>query len=295
MSGTNGSNYQAYLNSIRARNPNPSGNAGNHNAGPPPLLNHPNAPAFSQVIRSEDINSDDDCSDDPDTRPPTTRHGSMHSAAPFPPAPPSYLNMPNFSQGAPPLPNGKCKNAAAVGDGLDSPSSITIQVAVPLNVTGDQNRVSIEPAASASSITNSIVQAVRGLTMTQNGGAPLVGEKGKLRPFKISVDAEVAVQGTGNVVGQKAFDADADTGKAAPENTWAVAARALQKPQVVQPKPQQTTPGQPVKPEPSAPGTAAKRLVINNIQKNMMDANEDGGNDAGARAAPDSNKRPRTE
>lgn len=82
-------------------------------------------------------------------------------------------------------------------------SSIHLRINTPLVVNGDNNLVAIDPAASASKIAMAVVAAIKQMSMGESG-VPMIDEEGRPRPIKVDVTAETRVEGSKNVVGEKA-------------------------------------------------------------------------------------------
>ncbi|EHL02400.1 hypothetical protein M7I_1475 [Glarea lozoyensis 74030] len=85
-------------------------------------------------------------------------------------------------------------------------SEIHLRINTPLTIQGNNNTVSIDTAMNANKIQLGVVNALRQMTSAAMG-VPMIDEDGRPRPIKISVNAEIRVVGTGNVVGDKAIDA----------------------------------------------------------------------------------------
>ncbi|RKF57407.1 hypothetical protein GcM3_188007 [Golovinomyces cichoracearum] len=85
----------------------------------------------------------------------------------------------------------------------DEISPIELNIRVPMTITGDDNRVSSDPSASANKIAIGIMHALK--TVSMNGsGLPMIDDSGRPRPIKIDIAAGVNVDGSRNVVGDAA-------------------------------------------------------------------------------------------
>ncbi|TVY93901.1 hypothetical protein LAWI1_G000365 [Lachnellula willkommii] len=82
-------------------------------------------------------------------------------------------------------------------------SEIRITVNTPLMITGDGNSVSVDVALNASKVSAAVVAALRGMS-TVAGGVPMIDGDGRPRPITMEVTAEIKVEGSNNVVGDKA-------------------------------------------------------------------------------------------
>lgn len=85
----------------------------------------------------------------------------------------------------------------------ESPSFIDMQIFTPLVITGDNNLCTIDTSASASRIAMTVVGALRQLSIGANG-LPMIDEQGRPRPIKIDVMADTRVEGSRNVIGERA-------------------------------------------------------------------------------------------
>ncbi|TVY50152.1 hypothetical protein LOCC1_G000073 [Lachnellula occidentalis] len=83
-------------------------------------------------------------------------------------------------------------------------SEIRITVNTPLMITGDGNSVSVDVALNASKVSAAVVAALRGMS-TVAGGVPMIDGDGRPRPITMEVTAEIKVEGSNNVVGDKAI------------------------------------------------------------------------------------------
>ena len=82
-------------------------------------------------------------------------------------------------------------------------SEIRITVNTPLMIIGDSNSVSVDVALNASKVSAAVVAALRGMS-TVAGGVPMIDGDGRPRPITMEVTAEIKVEGSNNVVGDKA-------------------------------------------------------------------------------------------
>ena len=86
---------------------------------------------------------------------------------------------------------------------IDSTSSIQFKIATPLIITGNGNLVPIDPSTIANTIAMGIVSSLKSISM--GAGIPLIDEEGRPRPLKFDINCEVRVEGSNNIVGEKAF------------------------------------------------------------------------------------------
>jgi len=82
-------------------------------------------------------------------------------------------------------------------------SMINITVRSPLIVMGNNNLIASDTSATANSIAHGVVNALRHLSMGAHG-IPMIDEQGRPRPIGVEVLAEIRVEGSQNVVGEKA-------------------------------------------------------------------------------------------
>jgi hypothetical protein len=82
-------------------------------------------------------------------------------------------------------------------------SKIRITVNTPLMITGDSNSVSVDVALNAAKVSAAVVAALRGMS-TVAGGVPMIDGDGRPRPITFECTAEMKIEGSNNVVGDKA-------------------------------------------------------------------------------------------
>jgi hypothetical protein len=81
-------------------------------------------------------------------------------------------------------------------------SAINIIIKCPLFVKGDSNLVAVDTAGSANKIAQGVVGALKGMSMSGHG-VPMIDEDGRPRPITVTAIAEVKINGSKNVVGDK--------------------------------------------------------------------------------------------
>lgn len=84
-------------------------------------------------------------------------------------------------------------------------SPISLRINTSISVTQDNNLVCItdSPEQQAKAIAHAVVRAMQE-NSSGGCGIPMIDEDGRPRPINIEVDASVAVEGSGNVVGSEA-------------------------------------------------------------------------------------------
>lgn len=82
-------------------------------------------------------------------------------------------------------------------------SRINITIRSPIIITGNANLIACDAAATANAIALGVVQSLRQLSMGQHG-IPMIDEQGRPRPLGVEVIAEMRVEGSQNVVGERA-------------------------------------------------------------------------------------------
>jgi hypothetical protein len=82
-------------------------------------------------------------------------------------------------------------------------SEIRIVVNTPIIITGDGNQLSIDTAVNASRVAAAVTTALRSMS-SPAGGVPMIDGDGRPRPIYFEVTAEIKVEGSNNVVGDKA-------------------------------------------------------------------------------------------
>ncbi len=81
-------------------------------------------------------------------------------------------------------------------------SAINIIIKCPLSVKGDGNLVAIDTASSANKIAQGIVGALKGMSIGGDG-VPMIDRDGQPRPITVTAMADVEINGSKNVVGDK--------------------------------------------------------------------------------------------
>jgi hypothetical protein len=84
----------------------------------------------------------------------------------------------------------------------DSLSAINIIIKCPLHIKGDHNLVAVDTAISANKIAQGVVGALKAMSMSGHG-VPMIDEDGRPRPITVTAIAEVTIDGSKNVVGEK--------------------------------------------------------------------------------------------
>lgn len=82
-------------------------------------------------------------------------------------------------------------------------SSVTISIENPIHITGDNNLLSIDPGLSGSKMALSIIAGLKQMSGA-SGGVPMIDEDGHPRPIRIEVKAETKIEGSKNVIGDRA-------------------------------------------------------------------------------------------
>lgn len=101
-------------------------------------------------------------------------------------------------------------------------SKICITIKAPLVISGNNNAVSVDPASTASKVAVAIVSGLRQMGGVA-GGVPMIDEHGRPRPIVVDVDATLKIDGSDNIVGDRAIFATvpqpAPSGPADPNGT----------------------------------------------------------------------------
>lgn len=82
-------------------------------------------------------------------------------------------------------------------------SRIDIYLNTPLHIIGDGNLIAIEPSVTANKVALGVVNALKHLSMIADG-VPMIDEEGRPRPIKVCVTAGMKVEGSRNLVGERA-------------------------------------------------------------------------------------------
>lgn len=82
-------------------------------------------------------------------------------------------------------------------------STISIQIKVPIYVSGNNNVLSIDPAVTGSKIAVAIVTGLRQMSGIA-GGVPMIDENGRPRPIIVDVDGITKIDGSDNIIGDRA-------------------------------------------------------------------------------------------
>ncbi|KUI52447.1 hypothetical protein VP1G_09887 [Cytospora mali] len=86
----------------------------------------------------------------------------------------------------------------------DGRSPINLRISTTLHVEGNNNAVLLTatPADHAKAVTHAVISAIRQCS-DMNGGIPMIDEEGRPRPFNITVEAGMNVEGSGNILGNE--------------------------------------------------------------------------------------------
>jgi hypothetical protein len=85
----------------------------------------------------------------------------------------------------------------------DSLSHISITIKAHVTIIGNNNALSVDPAMTGSKIAVAIVSGLRQMSGIA-GGVPMIDENGRPRPIIVDVDAGTKIQGSYNIIGEKA-------------------------------------------------------------------------------------------
>jgi hypothetical protein len=83
-------------------------------------------------------------------------------------------------------------------------SKICITIKAPLLISGNNNAVSVDPASTASKVAVAIVSGLRQMSGAA-GGVPMIDEHGRPRPIVVDVEAALRIEGSDNIVGDRAI------------------------------------------------------------------------------------------
>ncbi|KAI9050932.1 hypothetical protein LZ554_005043 [Drepanopeziza brunnea f. sp. 'monogermtubi'] len=81
-------------------------------------------------------------------------------------------------------------------------SLITLEINTPLHIRGEGNLIAIEPSVTANRIAMGMVQALQQMRLEH--GFSMTDEEGRPRPITIKVTAGTVVEGSKNLVGERA-------------------------------------------------------------------------------------------
>ncbi|KAH7403325.1 hypothetical protein BKA64DRAFT_668810 [Cadophora sp. MPI-SDFR-AT-0126] len=122
--------------------------------------------------------------------------------------PPVPFQTQAMYQGFPIGPAGANNNN--IDDGEDSDSddedstAIRLNIFTPINVRGDGNLIAMDTSATATTIAQGVVDALRCMTYGDDKGVPMIDEDGRPRPIKVNVKAPLTVLGSKNLLGERA-------------------------------------------------------------------------------------------
>ncbi|PVH87169.1 hypothetical protein DL98DRAFT_510027 [Cadophora sp. DSE1049] len=83
-------------------------------------------------------------------------------------------------------------------------TAIRLNIFTPINVRGDGNLIAMDTSATATTIAQGIVDALRCMTYGDDKGVPMIDEDGRPRPIKVNVKAPLTVLGSKNLLGERA-------------------------------------------------------------------------------------------
>ena len=95
-------------------------------------------------------------------------------------------------------------------DEQEPTSNVSITIKAAVTITGNNNVISIDSAATGCKIAVAIVTGLRQISGIA-GGVPMIDENGRPRPIIIDVDAGTRIEGSDNVLGEKAARAAVPT------------------------------------------------------------------------------------
>ena len=82
-------------------------------------------------------------------------------------------------------------------------SNVSITIKAGVTIAGNNNTISVDPAATGCKIAVAIVTGLRQMSGIA-GGVPMIDENGRPRPIIIDVDAGTRIEGSDNILGEKA-------------------------------------------------------------------------------------------
>jgi hypothetical protein len=82
-------------------------------------------------------------------------------------------------------------------------SNISITIRAPVIIVGSNNVLSVDPAMTGSKVAVAIVTGLRQMSGI-SGGIPMIDEHGRPRPIIVDVDASTKIEGSDNIMGEKA-------------------------------------------------------------------------------------------
>ncbi|KAK0104477.1 hypothetical protein ONS95_004766 [Cadophora gregata] len=129
-------------------------------------------------------------------------HGPLSNRVPVPFQPQAMY------QGFPMGPAGANNNNADDDEDSDSDdedsTAIRLNIFTPINVRGDGNLIAMDTSATATTIAQGVVDALRCLTYGDDKGVPMIDEDGRPRPIKVNVKAPLTILGSRNLMGERA-------------------------------------------------------------------------------------------
>lgn len=88
--------------------------------------------------------------------------------------------------------------------GYDEPlSQISITIKAPVRVVGNNNTTSVDPGVTGSKVASAIITGLKQLSGIADG-LPMIDEHGRPRPVVVDVDAPTIIEGSDNIVGERA-------------------------------------------------------------------------------------------
>lgn len=82
-------------------------------------------------------------------------------------------------------------------------SPIKIFIETPVHVSGDNNMVGVDAGLTASKVADALVSSLKQMS-SASGGVPMIDQDGRPRPITVKVKAETKIEGSRNVVGERA-------------------------------------------------------------------------------------------
>ncbi|KAJ0107861.1 hypothetical protein J7T55_007073 [Diaporthe amygdali] len=87
----------------------------------------------------------------------------------------------------------------------DERSPIELRICTTVQVEGDNNAIlmTAPPADHAKAVVDAVTATIRQAGSMNDGGIPMIDEEGRPRPFRITVEAGMHIEGSGNVLGSE--------------------------------------------------------------------------------------------
>lgn len=99
--------------------------------------------------------------------------------------------------------NANAASDDAQEDSGEEATPILIKIITPLIITGDNNLIAVDPSVQAAKIAMAVVSAMKQMS-AGSAGVPMIDENGRPRQVTVEIQAEIKVEGSKNIIGEKA-------------------------------------------------------------------------------------------